>query len=46
LAGFGALAAAKHPVLRDLGMVVSLGAGMSLAFALFVRFLPEVRDAP
>lgn len=37
LAAFGALVAAKHPVLRDLGMVVSLGSGMSLVFALFVR---------
>ncbi len=46
LAAFGALVAARHPVLRDLGMVVSLGAGMSLAFALFIRVRLEPAATP
>jgi len=45
LAGFGVLAAARHPVLRDLGMVVCLGAGLSLAFAVVFRYSPASSEA-
>lgn len=42
LASFGLLMLARHPVLRDLGLTVTLGCGVSLVFALFVR-LEETR---
>ncbi len=37
LATFGVLALARHPVMRELGITVAVGCGISLAFALFVR---------
>jgi hypothetical protein len=37
LASFGVLLLARHPVLRDLGATVTIGCGVSLAFALFLR---------
>jgi hypothetical protein len=45
LAGFAVLAFAQHPVLREIGMSVSIGAGVSLAFSLFVRFDLSTRKA-
>ena len=45
LASFGVLLFARHPVLRDLGVVVSIGCGIALAFALFVRLGPGARAA-
>jgi hypothetical protein len=43
IATFGVLAFARHPVLRDLGFIVLLGCGLSLALALFVRIAPSER---
>lgn len=40
LATFGVLIFARHPVLRDLGITVVFGCGISLAFALFIRVAP------
>jgi hypothetical protein len=40
LATFGVLILARHPVLRDLGVTVVLGCGISLAFALCIRIEP------
>ena len=40
LASFGVLAFAKHPLLRDLGLIVAGGTGLSLFFTLFLRFVP------
>jgi hypothetical protein len=40
LASFGVLVVARHPVLRDLGAMVSMGCGIALAFALFLRLPP------
>ncbi|WP_242392180.1 MMPL family transporter [Anaeromyxobacter oryzisoli] len=40
LASFGVLLVARHPVLRDLGAVVTLGCGLALPFALFLRLPP------
>jgi predicted exporter len=37
LATFGVLVLARHPVMRELGITVAIGCGVSLAFALFVR---------
>jgi len=37
LATFGVLVLARHPVMRDLGVTVAVGSGVSLLFALFVR---------
>jgi len=37
VASFGILMAARHPVLRAIGATVTLGCGVSLVFALFVR---------
>jgi predicted exporter len=37
VASFGVLMAARHPVLRAIGATVTLGCGVSLVFALFVR---------
>ncbi|HEX9051270.1 MAG TPA: hypothetical protein VF841_12130 [Anaeromyxobacter sp.] len=37
LATFGVLVLARHPVMRELGVTVAIGCGISLAFALFVR---------
>jgi hypothetical protein len=31
---------ARHPVLRDLGALVSMGCGIALAFAMFLRLSP------
>jgi predicted exporter len=45
LASFGVLLFARHPVLRDLGAVVSIGCGIALAFALFVRLGHGARAA-
>jgi hypothetical protein len=46
LATFGVLIVARHPVLRDLGITVALGCGISLAFALFIRIEPPSGSAP
>ena len=40
LATFGVLVLARHPVMRELGVTVAVGCGVSLAFALFVRLPP------
>jgi hypothetical protein len=40
LASFGVLVVARHPVLRDLGALVSMGCGIALAFAMFLRLSP------
>ncbi len=40
LATFGILILARHPVLRELGITVSIGCAVSLAFALFLRLRP------
>jgi hypothetical protein len=37
LATFGVLVLARHPVMRQLGITVAIGCGVSLAFALFFR---------
>lgn len=41
LASFAILILAKHPVLHDLGVTVSLGTGVSLLFSLLVRIRHE-----
>jgi hypothetical protein len=41
LASFGVLVLARHPVLRNLGVTVAVGCGISLVFALFVRLPPS-----
>lgn len=38
VASFGVLCAARHPLLRDLGFVVTAGAGSALIYALLFRF--------
>jgi predicted exporter len=45
LATFAVLWSARHPVLRELGAIVTLGCAVSLAFALFVR-LPAGDEGP
>lgn len=37
LASFGTLIVARHPALHDLGVTVTVGCAVSLAFALFIR---------
>jgi hypothetical protein len=41
LATFGVLVLARHPVMRELGITVAIGCGVSLAFALLVRLPAE-----
>jgi hypothetical protein len=45
LATFGVLVLARHPVMRELGITVAIGCGVSLAFALFVRLPAAEEDA-
>lgn len=38
LASFGVLCFARHPLLRDLGVIVTAGVGLSLGYTLLTRF--------
>jgi hypothetical protein len=46
LATFGVLVLARHPVMRELGITVAIGCGVSLVFALFVRLPARAEGAP